>query len=469
MIQKKILRKLPSYLVTRWGRTVDQWLIKEDESDGGYPPFSEFCHFLRTEARIACNPVTSLRQTRANDEATKAKQTTTSVRRQLSSTTFATGARTSTHERPRGFRQTKCSICESDHELDICREFLKLSLKERKDLARSKGLCCGCLGYGHKSRYCKRKKTCKVCEGSHPSSLHDSNYKPENKASKSQEETQEKIVSNRVGFNSPNIEETTFHSLIVPVFLSCYNKRDKQILMYALLDEQSDGCFIKDSLLSQIDIDGPKINILLSTVLGRQTIKSKKIEGLIVKGLGESEGIRLPKVYTRESIPANRSQIPRPETAAKWPHLCHISKNLMPYREDLEIGILIGLNCTRAIKPCEIIIGKGDEPYAKRTALGWGIIGTVNRHSHDDETFSTSIVHKHVVNPQRRSVCHFTFQTKTKEIFSPQDVLRMFNLDFNDRQTGERSLSIEDIARRNTKKEYTYLVLSHLQAAPISL
>lgn len=48
----------------------------------------------------------------------------------------------------------------------------------------------------------------------------------------------------------------------------------------------------------------------------------------------------------------------------------------MPLRTDVEVGLLIGTNCARAIKPREII--PGIIPYAKKTVLGWGIIGTVD-------------------------------------------------------------------------------------------
>ena len=39
----------------------------------------------------------------------------------------------------------------------------------------------------------------------------------------------------------------------------------------------------------------------------------------------------------------------------------------MPFQSDIEVGIHIGLNCTRAIKS-----------YGHRTALDWGIIGVLN-------------------------------------------------------------------------------------------
>ena len=50
----------------------------------------------------------------------------------------------------------------------------------------------------------------------------------------------------------------------------------------------------------------------------------------------------------------------------------------MPYQESLEIGLLMGCNCTKAIKPKEVILGKGEDPYAVHTLLGWGIVGPVS-------------------------------------------------------------------------------------------
>jgi hypothetical protein len=65
---QKILKKLPSYIVNRWGRIVDKSTSDDpevgpdEESDESvislntYPTFKEFCRFLTTEARIACHP-----------------------------------------------------------------------------------------------------------------------------------------------------------------------------------------------------------------------------------------------------------------------------------------------------------------------------------------------------------------------------------------------------------------------------
>ena len=75
---QRMIKKLPSHLVVRWSRVVDEWLaydsLDDEEPQGGkrtdkngYPPFSEFCKFLRKEARISCSPVTSLRALRTEE------------------------------------------------------------------------------------------------------------------------------------------------------------------------------------------------------------------------------------------------------------------------------------------------------------------------------------------------------------------------------------------------------------------
>ena len=198
----------------------------------------------------------------------------------------------------------------------------------------------------------------------------------------------------------------------------------------------------------------------LSTVLAQKTITSKKITGLSVRGINETIDIPLPRTYTRNVIPARSSQIPIPETARKWPHLKEIASHLMPLDNDIEVGLLIGANCARAIKPHKVILGNDDDPYAKKTALGWGIIGVVERTSQDDSTIDVAgdilcnrIVAHEVKTTSERRTCHFAVKTHVKEIISPLQVERMFTLDFNDKGTEEKSLSFEDRRFLKTAKE----------------
>ena len=219
---------------------------------------------------------------------------------------------------------------------------------------------------------------CKTCNGFHPTSLHSDSAPVETEQSSSLRSTPE-ATSHRVNLaDMKNVNPSCMHSLIVPVWIHHRKDTKKKLLTYALLDEQSDACFVKEDLVGRLRVNGPEVDLKLSTVLAEKVIKSRRIEGLVVRGYNEDVEIPLPKSYSRSSIPAKKSQIPRPESAVNWPHLRRISEKIMPLDEDVEVGLLIGLNCARAIKPLEVIPGKQDDPYAKKTALGWGIIGAVS-------------------------------------------------------------------------------------------
>jgi hypothetical protein len=75
-------------------------------------------------------------------------------------------------------------------------------------------------------------------------------------------------------------------------------------MTYALLDDQSDTCFITDGVCNELDIEGPETVIELGTMHAVGNIKTQKINGIIVSPEDKSVDIPLPKAYSRESIPA---------------------------------------------------------------------------------------------------------------------------------------------------------------------
>lgn len=56
------------------------------------------------------------------------------------------------------------------------------------------------------------------------------------------------------------------------------------MLTYALLDEQSNACFVKENLLGRLDVSGTEVQLKLSTVLAEELIKIERIEGLFIHG-----------------------------------------------------------------------------------------------------------------------------------------------------------------------------------------
>lgn len=61
---QKILAKLPDWLTSRWNREV----LEIEESTNTFPSFSQFVKFLTKEAKIVCNPVTSLYALKSSED-----------------------------------------------------------------------------------------------------------------------------------------------------------------------------------------------------------------------------------------------------------------------------------------------------------------------------------------------------------------------------------------------------------------
>ena len=263
-----------------------------------------------------------------------------------------------------------CALCSKPHDLNECDEFMKKPLDDRKDFVREKGLCFGCLRPGHISSKCYERLTCKRCEKKHPSVLHDPNWKPKSKGERHRNKREpdkegiDKTDNNRRdrvnnAFTECSITEAgdvPVNMGIVPVWIYHKSNPDKKSEVYALLDNGSGGTFIKENTLRRLRIDGDDATLVLTTMHGTQEIVTKAVSGLVAVNYQQSNiRLELPRSYVRQQIPADREEIPNPEVTSQFPHLQKVSKQLMPYMEDVEIGLQIGLNCPGALRPREIV------------------------------------------------------------------------------------------------------------------
>ena len=278
---------------------------------------------------------------------------------------------------------------------------------------------------------CKQRQSCETCGGLHPTLLHrDKEPKLQVHATGQEEETQQLRLNTGAHNDICKHLGGHYHSMIVPVYVK-HKDSEKRVLTYALLDEQSNSTFIAKGTLQELGIGGRKTKIKLTTMLSTVVVDSLVVNGLSVIGAGSnsnSEITHLGSVYLTENIPVQRELIPRPETAEVYGHLKPIVKEFTPYLPDVEVGLLIGLDCPKAIKPQELISGPGNSPWAMRTGLGWGIAGIVDQVKLASVTEDKS--------------CHVAFRTHAAEI-SPATVIRMFDHDFNEVRQDEK-ISLED-------------------------
>ena len=110
--------------------------------------------------------------------------------------------------------------------------------------------------------------------------------------------------------------------MIVPVWQRHETDQENTILVYAVLDDQSDTTFVSQGSLNKLGIEGHATQISLSTVhAADEIIQTSKVSGLLVSHFNRSTEIPLPRAFSCSDIPVRRSHIPRPEMAAKWDHL----------------------------------------------------------------------------------------------------------------------------------------------------
>ena len=129
-----------------------------------------------------------------------------------------------------------------------------------------------------------------------------------------------------------------------------------------------------------------------------------------------------------------------PEIASQWAHLECIKKQIPSLQRCMEIGLLIGCNCPQALKPQEVIPGSEDDPYAIKTRLGWGIIGPTNMN--DVASSCHRILTREIGGAKIEE--KFRLDTRTKEVINAREVVRMFELDFSEREGDQVASSKED-------------------------
>lgn len=131
--------------------------------------------------------------------------------------------------------------------------------------------------------------------------------------------------------------------------------------------------------MNELNLNGRKIDILLTTMGVQTTVRSHVVTGLEVCGLEGRNLIDIHKVFSQKTIPANKRNIPQQEDVDRWPHLEQVR---IP-RIDAEIGLLIGTHVPRAMEPEEVIKSVNDGPYAVRTVLGWTVNGPLRENNYE--------------------------------------------------------------------------------------
>ena len=337
---RKVTSKLPSTVGIRWCHLANKMLRYEER----LASFHYVVDFVKDEAALATDPVFSpdaLKEARKNEAASNSSSNVKNTMWRnkgkggnKSATSFSTSATPQGQKPPPRF--PSCPFCNSyNHDLDNCPNFAKKTIEERRLFVQEARLCFGCLCLGHVSKRCRNRKVCKSCSMPHPTALYDETKSTlkvnEGSASKQvarvaqPEEATSRCTST---CNATGAIDAITNSMIVPVRVHHRINPERQVVVYALLDPASNGTFIKESILEDLQVDGTETQLQLNTMHGSEVVPTRRITGLNVESMGKDARVELPKTYTRDDIPTKREEIPRPETAKVWPNLSGIASKL---------------------------------------------------------------------------------------------------------------------------------------------
>lgn len=160
-----------------------------------------------------------------------------------------------------------CDLCKEGHRLYECKQFLNLSVHDRRAELKRQQLCLNCLRAGHYARDC-RASTCKKCSKAHNTLLHIEQHNSEAKGETSEDSSQKnaemaevtvvahcsKVRKTQALANTDNrtTNETTRQVILSIAVVYVRDREGNKQTCRALLDPGSQSHFITEELLSRL-------------------------------------------------------------------------------------------------------------------------------------------------------------------------------------------------------------------------
>ncbi|XP_032232082.2 uncharacterized protein LOC116614782 isoform X1 [Nematostella vectensis] len=451
---QSLVEKLPGWFATKWSIKVQA--LQQERGYSAFPSFSD----LVTEVCFHAERMNIPQLTPTKHSSTPTPIQTHRKPQERIHNVLLT--KTEAQKKEALVKHTEKKVCPyhnnaASHNLTECKRFKELLYEERLEFLKSNGLCFKCTGKHFRKDCEETPPRCEACNKNHLTLLHEDRSAPAKPAPPSPPEASATCTQVCGG-------EGTGRSCarIVLVNLTHESQPHKKQLTYAVLDDQSTDVFITDSLSRLLGITAPELDLKVNTIIGFNTIRTKKITGLRIQDIkNEHAHVRIPYAYTREYIPAAQSDIASPEVAKQWTHLAPIVDQIA-YRPDIEIGLLIGRNVPAAFQPTEVIAGSPEEPWAEKYKFGWTVIGRVCKDRDDDVTARVNCVTvEREVLLEHNASSHTTVQppfvrtTPSKDMTSPQQIRQMMELDYTElhhdrsKQRQGKTESREDIQFNN--------------------
>ena len=145
-----------------------------------------------------------------------------------------------------------------------------------------------------------------------------------------------------------------------------------------MIDDQSNSSLVSSELADELEADGPKEKYYLTTCSGNKETKfGRSVSGLVIKPVSNGREAPVPTLIECVSLPGDKSEIPTPQVAQKFPHLKTIANEFPPKDKNADVHILLGQDATELLKVRAFKNDPKGAPWAQKLPLGWTISGQV--------------------------------------------------------------------------------------------
>jgi len=217
-----------------------------------------------------------------------------------------------------------------------------------------------------------------------------------------------------------------------------------EVSTFAMLDNCSQGTFMKEALRNKLGLDGRKTSITIRTLNGEENMESITLTRLkVASDVKGGEWLNLPATYTKRDLPADMEEVATREKIKRWDHLNTIA-NRLPEESNFEIGLLIGANCAKALEPLQVIPSKDGGPFAFKTILGWCVVGPLTR----DGKISSMACNRVMVEDaasRKLSQHHFAHLDEVKDNSAGEMLRKIYNADFTETKVDLNGFGMIDI------------------------
>ena len=269
-------------------------------------------------------------------------------------------------------KSKKCKLCQDSHDLDECKEFRMRSMDDKRKFIMKSHLCFGCYGTNHISKNCMNKRTCAICGKPHPTAMHMDNFRVKDFVRPKTIPVQSSTDHRSTEQNCVDSTDNVILQPIIPV-IARQSTDGKPVRTYAMIDSGSSACFLTDELKEELEALSENTTVQINTINGTDDITTAKVSDIYITDCSDGNSVALPTAYVRD-IPTQREHIPKPEFIKDVAHFSDV--HIPPYMPNVDVGLVIGVNCPVASQPLKVIPGEDpDGLYAVMYKHGWSLNG----------------------------------------------------------------------------------------------